>query len=641
MSNPQPRMHAAGAEITPAGVSFRVWAPEREKIAVVLDDTGEHELTKEDGGYFSLTVPGIGPGARYRFRIDGRAELLPDPASRWQPDGPAGASVVVDPAAYSWRDAEWRGITRKGQVLYEMHIGTFTPEGTWEAAEQHLEKLVALGVTVIELMPVAEFCGRFGWGYDGMLLYAPTRLYGTPDEFRHFVDAAHAAGLGVILDVVYNHLGPGNRFRDFSGSYFTDRYANEWGEAINFDGPDAAGARDYFAENAACWIAEYHLDGLRIDATQSLNDASEEHILTRIVRKARRAAGARSVLLLGENEPQHARLLRPADHDGHGLDALWNDDFHRVAHVALTGRNEAYFHDHRGTPQEFVAATKFGHLFQGQRYDWQNKARGTPSFDVDAPSFVNYLDNHDQIANSGRGLRLHRLGSEARARALTALLLLAPQTPLLFQGQEFWSSSPFNFFADQGEMLDPLIAKGRRDFVAQFPSLKDPRMDQVIATPADPCTFERCKLDWREFEARQGIVSLHRDLIRLRRSEAAIARQPTARRGEMDAAVIGPAAFLLRYFGEVEEDERLLIINLGADLECRSVPDPLFAPPEDADWALIWSSEDPIYGGSGQRPLDLAARFTLGADSALLFAPGPRRSAEPEGDLKAWQESLG
>jgi maltooligosyltrehalose trehalohydrolase len=625
--------------VTPAGADFRVWADGKRSVTLVLGDGREMPLAADGDGWFAGGVSGLRPGARYGFRVEGGV-VLPDPASRRQPDGPEAMSELVGPDAYPWTDAAWRGIGPARQVVYELHIGTFTPEGTWAAAAGRLPHLADLGVTVIEMMPVAEFRGRFGWGYDGALPYAPTSLYGTPDDLRGFIDAAHRHGIGVILDVVYNHFGPGNRLADFSERWFTDRYRTDWGRAPNFDSAGSEAVRDYVAENAAYWIAEFHFDGLRLDAVHAIFDSSPEHIVQRIAREARAAAGARNILLVGEDERQQARFARPETAGGLGLDALWNDDFHHSAQVALTGRREAHYHDHRGAPQEFVAAAKFGHLFQGQRYDWLDAPRGAPSRDLPATAFVNFLENHDQIANSALGQRRHAETGPARLRALTALLLLAPQTPLLFQGQEFWAASPFVFFADQGPELDPLVAEGRADFLGQFASLADQNARARLPRPADPATFARCRLDWSELEARPDVLALHRDLLRLRRDTAAFAAQPSGSRGEIDGAVIGPRAFLLRYFAATPPEQRLLLVNLGPQLNLSSVPDPLYAPPEGTDWHVVWSSEDPAYGGAGRRDLDTSRRITLSADSALVLAPGPPHPPSAT-DLAAWQASIG
>ena len=364
-----------------------------------------------------------------------------------------------------------------------MHVGTFTPAGTWEAAIEELPALAELGVTVLEIMPIADFSGRFGWGYDGVNLFAPTRLYGTPDDCRRFIDQAHALGLGVILDVVYNHLGAdGNFLAQFSPEYFTDRYTTDWGQAINYEDEQAGPVREFFLANADYWIEEFHCDGLRLDATQNIYDTSADHILTAIARRVRHAAPGRATLLVAENEPQHTKLVRPPERGGYGLDVLWNDDFHHSAMVALTGRRAAYYSDYRGTPQEFISALKWGYLYQGQRYTWQQQRRGTPAFDLKPAAFVTFLQNHDQIANSGRGLRCHVLTSPGHYKALTALLLLGPGTPMLFQGQEFAASSPFYFFADCTGELARLTSQGRAAFLSQFPNLAHPDMQRVCLT---------------------------------------------------------------------------------------------------------------------------------------------------------------
>ncbi|HEV2845967.1 MAG TPA: malto-oligosyltrehalose trehalohydrolase, partial [Thermoanaerobaculia bacterium] len=570
-----------GAEVTPEGVHFRVWAPRRERVEVVFEGSGRAvELTAEKGGYFSGLAKGIGAGALYRFRLDG-GDAFPDPASRFQPEGPHGPSQVIDPSTFEWSDQDWRGVTRDGQVLYEMHIGTFTREGTWEAAERELPELADLGITVLEVMPVAEFPGRFGWGYDGVDLFAPYHRYGGPDDFRRFVDRAHAAGIGVILDVVYNHLGPdGNYLKQFAESYFTGRYKNDWGEAINFDGEDAGPVRELFLANAGYWIEELHLDGLRLDATQDVKDSSEDHILAAVARRVREAAGKRSVFLVAENEPQETHLVRPPEEGGWGLDALWNDDFHHSTQVALTGRNEAYYKDYKGSPQEMISLVKHGFLYQGQRYAWQEKRRGTSALGLPLAVFVNYLQNHDQVANSARGDRCQKLAAPGVFRAITALLLLGPSTPMLFQGQELCASSPFLYFADHNPELAAAVRKGRLEFLSQFPSIAQPETQAGVPDPASPETFERCKLDLTERQRHATCYAMHRDLLRLRREDPVFREQG---KGHLDGAVLAPEAFVLRFFGR-DAGDRLLVVNLGTDLDLEPAPEPLLAPLTGLRW---------------------------------------------------------
>jgi maltooligosyltrehalose trehalohydrolase len=603
-------------------IHARVWAPAAHDLEIVVGGRAV-ALVRDANGYFSGETEGRA-GDRYGFRVNGLERLYPDPASRYQPDGPHNLSEIVDPSAFEWSDRAWSGVSLAGQVLYELHTGTFTPQGTWQAAAAQLEELAKLGISVIELMPIAEFDGHFGWGYDGVDLYAPSHLYGRPDDLRAFVDRAHALGIGVILDVVYNHLGPvGNYLRVFSEAYFTDRYENEWGDAINFDGADAGPVREFFIANAGYWIDEFHLDGLRLDATQQIFDASPHNVMAAMGDRVREKARSRQTILVAENEPQDTRLVRPAAEGGFGLDALWNDDLHHSAIVALTGRAEAYYSDTRGTPQEFVSAAKYGYLYQGQYYRWQRKPRGTPALDLPPSRFVVYLQNHDQVANSARGVRGHQLASAARWRAMTAYLLLAPGTPMLFQGQEFSSSSPFLYFADHDAELAAAVKTGRAEFLRQFPSIAGYAAHRTLDDPGDERTFSRCKLDFTERDTNEGVYALHRDLLALRRTRTAFRNQ---RAGGVDGAVLSASAFVLRYFTETIDDVRVLIVNLGPDLKGRSIAEPLIAPPADRDWVVEWSSEDPRYGGGGMPDVSTPGRWRLPGESAVVLAPSTRRA---------------
>lgn len=619
-----------GAEVQPGGgVRFRVWAPASREVSVVygrdenLADAVKAPLKAETDGYWSAHVPQAAAGMHYRYELDSGA--FPDPASRFQPQGPHGPSRVIDPSRFEWTDQQWKGVSREGQVIYEMHIGTFTPEGTWAAAMDQLPHLKHLGITLLEVMPVADFPGRYGWGYDGVNLFAPTRLYGEPDDFRRFVDRAHALGIGVILDVVYNHLGPdGNYLKQFTPHYFATKHVTEWGEAINFDDEFSGPVREFFIANAAYWIEEFHCDGLRLDATQQIFDDSEEHILAAISRRASETARRRGIFLVGENEPQHARLLRPRESGGYGLDALWNDDFHHSAVVAMTGRTEAYYSDYRGSPQEFISAAKWGFLFQGQRYKWQKARRGTPCLNLGTANFVTFLQNHDQIANSLWGRRAHTLTSGAKFRALTALLLLGPNTPMLFQGQEFAASSPFLYFADHNPDLATLVAQGREKFLEQFPSIASKDAAHLIPNPESEETFQRCKLDFSDREKNAEVLRLHADLLKLRHDDPLLGK---AQRGTFDGAVLGAAALVLRFFGR-NQDDRLLVVNLGPHLHLDPAPEPLLAPPSGCLWLTAWSSEDPSYGGGGTPPLDSDDNWHVPAECAVLLTPVPAPNHE-------------
>jgi maltooligosyltrehalose trehalohydrolase len=628
------RRLAVGVEVQePGRAHARVWAPACRSVDVILDRSQVHgrratPLEPDSEGYFAGFFDGS-PGDRYWFRLNGE-RLRPDPASRYQPEGPNGPSAIVDPTTFKWTDAAWKGVSPSSQVLYELHIGTFTAEGTWRSAMERLAYLADLGITVIEMMPVADFAGRFGWGYDGVCLYAPTRLYGEPDDLRAFVDRAHALGLGVILDVVYNHLGPdGNYLPEFSPDYFTDRHKTDWGQALNFEGPPAA--REFFLTNAGYWIDEFHFDGLRLDATQDIHDASPVHVLSSITSRVREAAPGRRTYVVAENEPQHTRLVRPATRGGYGVDALWNDDYHHAAVVALTGRREAYYSDYQGTAQEFVSCARFGYLYQGQWYYWQKQRRGEPGLDLPPRTFVAYLENHDQVANTAFGRRLHQLASAARLRALTALTLLGPATPMLFQGQEFASSAPFLYFADHTPELNGSIEKGRKEFLSQFPSVRDPEVLAALPSPTDAESFQRCKIDFRERELHAEAYALHRDLLQLRRSDPVIASAGDRR---PEGAVLDPRAFVLRYQGGSDGD-RLLIVNLGVDLDPIVSPEPLLAPPADSHWVVQWSSASVRYGGEGQAPLRPHSQLHIPGETAVLLRSEP---GAPE-DVESLDES--
>lgn len=615
-----------GAEAQPEGVHFRVWAPRRKSVEVALEKETEPgrfepyqflELDPEPGGYFHGLLMEASEGSLYRYRLDG-AGFFPDPASRFQPFGPLGPSLVVNPDLFQWKDSNWTGKAIRGQVFYEMHFGTYTPEGTYAAAMRHLPDLAEIGITTVELMPIAEFAGRFGWGYDGVDLFAPTRLYGTPDEFRAFVDRAHSLGLGVILDVVYNHMGPvGNFLKEYSLDYFSERYETEWGEALNFDGKNSAPVREFIVSNVHYWIREFHLDGMRIDATQSIFDDGPDHILAEITREARSAAGSRQVIMVAENEPQNVTLVRSPSEGGFGMDGLMNDDFHHTAMVAMTGRNEAYYTDYTGTPQELLSSIKWGYLYQGQYYLWQGKRRGSHTFGIEPEKFVHFLQNHDQVANSPRGERCVTLTSPGRYRALTALVLLMPQTPFIFQGQEFCASSPFLYFADHEGELGHIVSAGRRSFLEQFASLTSPDIQKKFSEPSDIETFRRCKLDHSERLKNNGVYSLHRDLLKLRGEDPVFGAQRT---DWMHGAVLGREAFVMRFFGG-DEGDRLVLVNLGKDLKMSPAPEPLLSPPEDSHWEVLWSSEAALYGGNGTPPVEDGGHWLLPGHSVIVMAP--------------------
>jgi maltooligosyltrehalose trehalohydrolase len=618
MTSSFPWWYAVGAQVHENGTSFRVWADSHKKVSVVIKQT-EYTLDPEDNGYFQRHVAGAGEDDTYSFLLDGEGPF-PDPASRFQPQGPHGPSQIVNPNKFRWADESWQGINLPGQVIYELHVGTFTTEGTWQSASRELSALAGLGITVIEVMPVCEFQGTFGWGYDGVDLFAPTRNYGTPDDFRAFINAAHSNNIGVILDVVYNHLGPdGNYLASFSQHYFTNDHKTDWGAAINFHSLKSAPVRQLFSANAAYWIKEYHLDGLRLDATQNICDKSKDHIIAELTRNARKAADSRNIIIVGENEPQDTTLIRPPCKGGYGIDALWNDDFHHSATVAATGRRGAYYMDYLGTPQELLSSLKFGFLYQGQWYAWQKQRRGTSTLDTNPAALIVYLQNHDQIANSARGQRLDELTTFGRLKALTAVTLLGPATPMLFQGQEFASSAPFLFFADHKPEIARQVRNGRKEFLAQWPNLALGRVKYD-----DPCskeTFEKCKLNFAERIKNGHIYALHRDLLALRKNQPVFSRQDR----HFDGAILGPEAFVVRFFSDDYQDDRLLMVNLGTDLNLTPSPFPLLGQSANMEWAILWSSEDPSYGGDGTAPFDSDSNWAIPGHAAIVLQPSVKK----------------
>ncbi len=599
-------------------VRVRVWAPDHESVSIEIDDHAV-ALAPEGDGHFSAEVPGRA-GSRYGLRPAGSDRLYPDPASRWLPDGPDGLSAVVDLAAYPWRDHAWQGCGLPGQVIYEMHVGTCTPEGTWRAAERLLPGLRDVGVTVIQMMPVAEFAGRFGWGYDGVQWFAPMHAYGEPSDFQHFVDAAHLAGLAVILDVVYNHLGPaGNVLGAFDRRWVSRRHANEWGEALNFDGEGAAGMRALVLANVDYWVREFHVDGFRLDAAQQIFDESGDHILAAISRTARAAAAPRDLIILAEHEGQDSRLIRPIADGGYGLDGLYNEDFHHACRVTLTGVREAYLADYRGTSREWLSLAQHGFLFQGQYYPWQAHNRGRASLDRPPHQFVCFLENHDQVANSSAGRRLSSLTSPAWWRALSAYLLLGPWTPMLFQGQEHGSTVPFEFFADHQPDLQSAVVRGRLEFLAQFTRLARSG-DKERAPRLDAECFARCH-PTMQAHGSEAIRALYKDLLHLRRTDPALGQH--ARR--LLGSTVSDRTLLLRFISDAAE--RLLVINLDADLNLAPLPDPLVAPPADHVWSPLWCSEARHYGGTGVAATTYPHLITATGHAATVFAAVARETS--------------
>ncbi len=503
-----------GAELRGDAVAFRLWAPSRDRITVVVDGS-EYVMEPRADSWFERVVPGASAGSRYAFAFRGVDAHVPDPASRFQPDGAHAPSEVIDPRAFAWRETAWRGRPWPEIVLYELHVGTFTPEGTYAAAAEKLDALVALGITAVELMPLAQPAGTRNWGYDGVYAFAPQAAYGTPDELKAFVDAAHARGLAVFLDVVYNHFGPeGNYLHAYAEPVFTDRHHTPWGSAINVDGDASATVRELFVQNALYWLMEYRFDGLRFDAVHEIHDDSPRPFLDELAARARAAIEpGRHVHLVLENDANDARLLG-------AFDAQWNDDAHHAFHVLLTGEHEGYYRDYAAEPARLLARSLAeGFAYQGEPSEHRGGApRGSPSASLRSTAFVDFLQNHDQIGNRAFGERITALAPADAVRAATAVLLLAPSVPLLFMGEEWGASTPFLFFADFGPELAQAVTEGRRREFAAWPAFSDPDVRMRIPDPQDVATMRASTLRWEERDEPEHapMLALHAQLLALR-----------------------------------------------------------------------------------------------------------------------------
>ncbi|MEZ5402563.1 MAG: malto-oligosyltrehalose trehalohydrolase [Bryobacteraceae bacterium] len=500
-------VHSAGL------TAFRVWAPDARSLEL---ETGgaRHAMAREPDGCWSIRLP-VGPGTLYRYAPNGDGPF-PDPASRFQPEGVHGPSQVVS-REFPWTDDAWANLPRERLVIYELHTGTFTPEGTFAAAAVRLPYLRDLGVTAVELMPVSAFPGQRNWGYDGVQPFAPAACYGAPEDMKAFVDRAHRLGLAVFLDVVYNHFGPDGAYQGaYSKHYYSDRHGSPWGEGINFDGPHADGVRRYVLENVRHWVGDFHLDGLRLDATHALIDLSPVHILADIARTARETG--RPVHIIAEDDRNERRLLDPAPAGGYALDGVWADDFHHQIRVRLNGDRDGYFADFDGAAPSIARALADGWFYSGQRSESRGAPRGTDPAGIAKDRFVVCIQNHDQIGNRAFGDRLHHTVSEGAWRAASALLLLAPETPLLFMGQEWGASSPFQFFTDHYEELGKLVTAGRRREFSRFEAFAGPATRERIPDPQSAVTFERSKLDWSEIgrEPHAGLLAYCRALLAIR-----------------------------------------------------------------------------------------------------------------------------
>ncbi len=591
-----------GAELQADGsVRFRLWAPRHERIGLRIQ--GQQQslwLQPESDGWHGLLTSRATRGSRYQFILpDGMA--VPDPASRFQPEDVHGASAVIDPHDYQWRDLEWRGRAWHEVVLYELHVGCFSDSGNYLGVSERLPDLQRLGVTAIELMPLADFPGRRNWGYDGALPFAPDASYGEPQQLKALIDAAHALGIMVVLDVVYNHFGPeGNYLGQYAPQFFSTKHHTPWGAAVNFDGTGSGPVREFFIHNALYWLEEYHFDGLRLDAVHAILDDSPRHFLTELAQRVRRSFPGRQVHLILENEHNQARWLeREATGKPQLYDAQWNDDAHHVLHVAVSGDNEGYYADYFGQTERLGRALAQGFAFQGDWMPYRQAARGEPCSHLPPTAFIAFLQNHDQVGNRAFGERLSGLAPGAAVRAVTALYLLLPQIPMLFMGEEWHSQRPFLFFCDFGGELGDAVARGRRQEFARFAAFRDESVRARIPDPQAPETFHRSKLDWEQLDRNEPAAAVwawYRELLAVRRRHIVPLLPELTAAGEY--RVLGASSLLVRWRSAG-----------GAELTlCANLKDDAAAAHPQAVGRLLWQ-EGRCDASGGLGPW--AVRWTL------------------------------
>lgn len=611
-----------GAWSTPDGTRFRVWSPTARSIDLIVEPSSLTSasvlpLQPADDGYFTGTFPDIPTGTRYQFRIDG-LNAHPDPASRFQPDGVHGPSQVVDPSLFRWTDADWTGLKMEDLILYEIHVGTFTPQGTFNGVREKLNALQDLGITAIELMPVADFPGNRNWGYDGVDLFAPARCYGTPDEMRLLVNEAHALNIGVFLDVVYNHLGPDGAYLGvFSPYYFSSRHKIPWGDAINFDDEHSRHARNFFIENALNWIHEYHIDGLRLDATHKMVDDSPTHFLKELAQKVHAShPKERSVLLIAEDDRNQSQLILPADEGGYGLDGVWADDFHHQMRRLLAGDDEGFFQDYSGNAQDLAQTIRQGWFYTGQKSVFMQRLQGTSTEGIPLEKFVHSIQNHDQVGNRAMGDRLHFAVNLASFRAASVLCLLSPATPLIFMGQEWGASTPFCYFTDHPKALGKAVTEGRLNEFRHFKAFSGPDAILSIPNPQALSTFVDSQLNWdeRHQQPHAGMLNLYRDLINLRKTEPALKENSLA-------------SFMIEACGEnilvikrrAADKSALLIVACLKEKEKTIIgTHAITRPPAGMRWDLLWTTEDAAFTDTPSRP-----QMTIEKENITLDFQGP------------------
>lgn len=608
LHRPSPEL---GARVGPRGVAYHAWAPDHPDLRVEITQRGRRRtlgLERDADGYWHGFDPDGRAGDRYYFVLpDGTR--VPDVASRFQPDGVHGASECIDASAFPWREENWRQPRWRGQVIYEMHLGTFTPEGTFRAAIERLPHIRDLGAEAVELMPVADFPGARNWGYDGVALYAPARCYGRPDDFRALVDAAHELGLAVILDVVYNHVGPaGNYLPRYCASYFHATRATPWGSPFDFDGPRSRAVRDFVTGNALYWLDEFRIDGLRLDATHAIPDESRTHVLQEIATAVHQKGG----FVIAEDERNNTELLRQPAGGGYGLDAVWSDDFHHQARVAVTGIRESYFAAYGGTPDDVAATLEHGWSYRGQPYPfWQGRPRGAPCDHLPTSAFIFCLENHDQVGNRAKGERLEHLIIPAQFRAASMLLCLAPYAPMIFMGQEWAATSPFLFFTDHAGEHGRQVSAGRlKEF--EHRGLNAGISD--VPDPQDDATFLASKPPWDEIAepGHAGVLALYRECLRERRTWL---KDEALNRDRWSVHVAGDWIGV-RY--RLPEGEHMLLLALHDSPSLGDRWPENLAPPRGHCWHTVLHSEAPGFGG--ERPALFQPGDLTGPAAAWLLA---------------------
>lgn len=606
-SSPEKTAPKLGASVGDQGVTYTVWAPDHAEVAVRVRraDGREATLPMEPGaaGYFSMADSAGRAGDRYGFVLSG-ADPLPDPASRLQPDGVHGLSVCVDPRGYAWRCDAWRRPGWHGQSIYELHVGTFTEAGTFRAAAARMAHVASLGVGAIEIMPVADFPGERNWGYDGVALFAPARCYGAPDDLRGLVDAAHEHGLAVILDVVYNHLGPdGNYLSRYAAQYFDANRHTPWGQAFHLSGPGSRPVRDFFVANACYWLDEFRIDGLRLDATHAIVDDSPQHLLAEIAEAVHR----RGAFVIAEDDRNTSSLLCKPDGTGLQLDGVWADDFHHQVRVALTGVQESYFESYAGTADDLVETLRHGWFYRGQPYSqWQDNPRGESCGHLSPSAFVYCIENHDQVGNRARGERLEHLVSASAFRAASALLCLSPYPPLIFMGQEWAASTPFLFFTDHAGELGHKVSEGRQKEFASA-GLNRGIAAQDVPDPQAATTFTASKLQWDELRQypHAAILELYRTCLRHR---AEWLQRVAADRGNWTVSAVGRVV-VIRYHAP-GEPQRLVVSALQGEARIALEQEPAVRPPEGHAWRVELESTSLSFGYGGLGSATTPARST-------------------------------